>query len=257
MTVSVVIKNIISMIKASPVVFLMSLLVSYFSFVAFGSFSGSGDYEFVADSGEIDYDKLMAGGFSLLSIIFYLVYNYFIIARLILRNKNNKLGVWKAIKSVFSLTAIFFLWLFIFTCLLSMCIAYIPEFNLLFVDGAIIHGLATGVDNPSSLEFLTSLWHINVFNAIVSIFAFVTGLFFCYFGLITSAVIYAKTNKLRLSFFCSPRFIVANIKSYCFVLLPLVFVSLVFIYFGIDVYWILSVLFSYSIVSMFNVKTVS
>lgn len=254
MSISVVIKNVVSMIKNSPVVFLMSLLVSYFAFVIFGGFSGSGDYEFVVAGGEIDYDKLMAGGFSLLSIIFYLIYNYFIIARLILRGKNNKLGVWKIIKSIFSLTAIFFLWLIILVCLFSMCIAYIPEFNLLFVDGAIIHGLASGVDNPSSIAFLKSLWNINVFNAMVSAFVFLTGLFFCYFGLITSAVIYAKTNKLRLSFFCSPRFIVANIKSYCFVLLPLVFISLIFIYFGIDVYWILSVIFSYAIVSMFNVK---
>lgn len=254
MAVSAIVKNVVSMIKASPVVFLVSLLVSYFAFIIFGSFSGPSDYEFVAASGEIDYAKLSAGGFSLFSIFFYLVYNYFIISRLILKNKTSSLGVWKTIKSVFALSAIFFLWFFILVCLFSMCIAYIPEFNLLFVDGAIIHGLVSGVDNPSSIAFINSLWNINVFNSIVSIFVFLTGLFFCYFGLITSAVIYAKTNKFRLSLFCSPRFIVGNVKSYLFVLLPLAFASIVFLYFDINVYWILSVVFSYVIVSMFNVK---
>ncbi|WP_449102060.1 hypothetical protein [Pseudomonas extremaustralis] len=216
------------------------LIVSYASYSLYRAYGPSADY---------DVESQRSAFLSLITMLIYLIYKYYFISVIAFKSKFTLKKVFKALGS---LAVIFFTWIGVFIAGVSMCLAFIPELTVWNFD--VIQAALAWEHNPASIKFVKSLLDINVFNATVALIVLTVISYFCYFGIVTSAIIYAKTHRFTLSLLGAPRFMVMNKKMYLCKLLPLTIISFIFLCYGVYIGWLVSIPMVYLICEGFKGK---
>ncbi|WP_131812283.1 hypothetical protein [Pseudomonas putida] len=230
------IKKFISLI-ASP---LAILSFSYISYLLYREYGPSADY---------DIESRKSAFLSMMTILIYCIYKYYVIAVIALKSR---FEFWKTGKALAGLSLIFSMWVGIYLVAISMCLAFIPE--LTAWDMNVLNALVNWEHNPASIKFLGSLMNVNIFNASISIFVLLIISYFCYFGIVTSAILYARTNRFIMSFLGAPKFMLMNNGLYLYKLLPLTIFSFIFLCYDLYIGWTVSVFFVYLICSKLKGK---
>ena len=224
-------------IVAAP---LAILSFSYISYLLYREYGPSADY---------DIESQRSAFLSMMTILIYFIYKYYVISVIALKSK---FEFWKTGKALAGLSFIFSMWVSIYFVAFNMCLAFIPELTVWNMD--VLSAVVNWEHNQASIKFLASLMNVNIFNASISLFVLLVISYFCYFGIVTSAILYARTNRFIMSFLGAPKFILMNNSLYLYKLLPLTILSFIFLCYDLYVGWIVGVFFVYLICSKLKGK---
>lgn len=185
-----------------------------------------------------------ASGLSVFFALLYYVYKYYIITAII--DYGNIKKEWgKHVKAFCALIAIFTVYAAIMIAAVSICTSYIPELS------AWTSELLAG-NTESVQEFFKQLEGVNYINALVFSVILLVVVGYSYFCVLTSAVMIFRTNRFYFSMLAPFGFINRNFRIYALVLFPGLIFSFVLMYFVVDLSWLITLFYAYSISLMFD-----